>query len=107
MNKQAQPYLCHIFICSNVRENNPANPGCGAKGGTGLKDQLKAAVTARGWKGKVRVSTSGCMGLCGTGPNVVLYPQGIHFSAVTEADLPEILDVVKSSLPERKMEFPS
>lgn len=95
MNKQLSPYLCHIFICTNVREDNPENPGCGTKGGPALKALLKKAVKDRGWKGKVRVSTSGCMGLCGTGPNVVLYPQGIHFSAVTETDLPAILDSIK------------
>ncbi|MCC7300966.1 MAG: (2Fe-2S) ferredoxin domain-containing protein [Verrucomicrobia bacterium] len=98
MKKQTTPYQCHIFVCSNVRENNPENPGCGAKGGGALKDQLKDAVNTRGWKGKVRVSTSGCMGLCGTGPNVMLYPQGIHFSAVTEVDLPVILDTIKTLL---------
>lgn len=91
MQKQPTPYLCHIFICANVRENNPENPGCGTKGGAELKSKLKAAVTARGWKGKVRVSTTGCMGLCGEGPNVLLHPQGIHFSGVTEADAETIL----------------
>ncbi len=95
MKKSMTPYQCHIFVCSNVRENNPENPGCGAKGGATLKDLLKKAVKDRGWKGKVRVSTSGCMGLCAQGPNVVLYPQGIHFSAVTENDLPAILEAVK------------
>lgn len=103
MNKQTTPYLCHIFICSNVRENNPENPGCGTKGSGALKEKLKEAVAARGWKGKVRVSTSGCMGLCGTGPNVVLYPQGIHFSGVTETDLPAIMAAVSQSLLENKI----
>jgi (2Fe-2S) ferredoxin len=102
MQKQASPYLCHIFICTNVRDNHPENPGCGSKGGGVLKDLLKNAVSARGWKGKVRVSSSGCMGLCTSGPNVVLYPQGIHFSAVTEADLPAILETIAPALnPER------
>jgi len=90
--KQQSPYLCHIFVCSNVRENNPENPGCGAKGGATLKDLLKKAANARGWKGKVRVSSTGCLGLCTQGPNVLLHPQGIHFSAVTEADVETILD---------------
>jgi (2Fe-2S) ferredoxin len=105
MKTQPSPYLCHIFICTNVRENNPDNPGCGAKGGTGLKDQLKAAVTARGWKDKVRISTSGCMGLCGTGPNILLYPQGIHFSGVTEPDVPLILDTIDQLLPAAKKKW--
>jgi (2Fe-2S) ferredoxin len=95
MKQQPTPYLCHIFVCTNVRENNPENPGCGAKNSRDLKAQLKSAVNARGWKGKVRVSTSGCMGLCEQGPNILLHPQGIHFSGVTEADLPEILDAIR------------
>jgi (2Fe-2S) ferredoxin len=95
MKKQSTPYLCHIFVCSNVRGNNPENPGCGAKGGGTLKDVLKQAVTARGWKGKVRVSTSGCLGLCAQGPNVLLHPQGLWFSGVTEADLNTILETAE------------
>ena len=90
MKKQKSPYLCHIFVCSNVRENNPLNPGCGAKGGDRLKDKLKESANARGWNGKVRISSSGCLGLCAQGPNVLLYPQGIWFSGVTEADLETI-----------------
>jgi (2Fe-2S) ferredoxin len=92
MKKQNSPYLCHIFVCSNVRPGNPANPGCGAKGGDRLKDKLKESANARGWNGKVRISTSGCLGLCAQGPNVLLYPQGIWFSDVTEADLETILE---------------
>lgn len=95
MNKEPAPYLCHIFVCANVRGNNPDNPGCGTKGGAELKDLLKEEVASRGLKGSVRVSTSGCMGLCGTGPNVLLYPQGIHFSDVTAADLPEIFNTIR------------
>ena len=98
MNKQPSPYLCHIFVCSNVRENRPDNPGCGASSGGELKAPLKQEISDRGWKGKVRVSTTGCMGLCGTGPNVLLHPQGIHFSAVTAEDLDLILKQVAIDL---------
>jgi len=94
MKRQLTPYLCHIFVCSNLRDN-PENPGCGASGGGALKATLKQAIKDRGWTGKVRVSTTGCMGLCGTGPNVLLHPQGTHFSAVTENDLPTILETIQ------------
>jgi len=97
MNKQSTPYTCHIFVCSNVRDN-PEKPGCGASGGGDLKALLKKEISERGWKGKVRVSTTGCMGLCGTGPNVLLHPQGIHFSAVTAADLSIIIETVSQTL---------
>ncbi len=35
--------------------------------------------------------TTGCMGLCSDGPNVLLHPQGIHFSAVSAGDIDQIL----------------
>jgi (2Fe-2S) ferredoxin len=94
MKKDTTPYACHIFVCSNLRDNKPENPGCGAKDGGELKAVLKQKIKDRGWKGKVRVSTTGCMGLCGAGPNVLLHPQGIHYSAVTDADLEPILETV-------------
>ena len=98
MKKSATPYCCHIFVCANTRENNPENPGCGAKGGGTLKAALKQEIKTRGWKGSVRVSTTGCMGLCGTGPNILLHPQGIHFSGVTQNDLSEILSTVADQI---------
>lgn len=98
MKKQTTPYRCHIFVCANVRENNQENPGCGAKGGSVLKDKIKASVNAHGWQGKVRVSTTGCLGLCTQGPNVLLHPQGIWFSSVTETDIESILETAGKSV---------
>ena len=95
MQKQQTPYRCHLFVCTNVRENNLDNPGCGTRGGVLLKALLKQAVKDRGWKEQVRVSTSGCMGLCTQGPNVMIYPQGIHFSTVTPEDIPAILNTLE------------
>jgi NADH:ubiquinone oxidoreductase subunit E len=94
MKKRTTPYLCHIFVCSNVRDGRPDNPGCGAKGGDDLKTVLKQEIKERGWSGKVRVSTTGCMGLCSSGPNILLHPQKIHFSEVTREDLNSILETV-------------
>ena len=97
MKKSTTPYTCHIFVCSNLRDN-PDNPGCGASGGAALKATLKQAIKDRGWKGKVRVSTTGCMGLCGTGPNILLHPQSLHFSAVAVADLDSIMETVAENI---------
>ncbi|MFA6172658.1 MAG: (2Fe-2S) ferredoxin domain-containing protein [Kiritimatiellales bacterium] len=98
MKQQVTPYICHIFVCANVRKNSPENPGCGAKGGDILKDKLKEAVNARGWRGIVRVSNAGCLGLCAQGPNVLIHPQKIWFSDVTEADIAGILKIVEQLL---------
>lgn len=94
MNQSTTPYKCHLFVCTNVRDNRPDNPGCGTRGGGELKELIKQEIAERGWKGTVRVSTTGCMGLCGSGPNVLLHPQGIHYAGVTRENLGEILQTV-------------
>ena len=93
MNKGNSPYACHIFICVNDRQG--ARKSCADGGSVKLKDYLKDQVAKRGLRPRVRVSHSGCMGLCEKGPNVMLYPQGLWFSGVSEADADHILDIVQ------------
>ncbi len=92
MQSQASPYRVQIWVCVNRRDDG--SNACGNKLQMRLKDALKAAVEARGWTGRVRVSHSGCMGLCARGPNVMVQPIGRWFSGVTEADVPTLLDEI-------------
>jgi (2Fe-2S) ferredoxin len=89
MTQSEAPYVAHVFVCTNDRQG--ARKSCADGGSAALKDALKDAVAAKGWKGKVRVSTAGCLGLCEAGPNVIIYPQKLCFSGVTPADLPALL----------------
>jgi (2Fe-2S) ferredoxin len=56
---------------------------------------LKDTVNEKGWKGKVRISTSGCLGLCAKGPNVIIYPQKVWFSEVFPDDVVEIVSTLE------------
>jgi (2Fe-2S) ferredoxin len=56
---------------------------------------LKDAVNEKGWKGKVRISTSGCMGLCAKGSNVMIYPQKVWFPEVVPDDVDEIVSTLE------------
>ena len=86
------PYIAHVFVCTNDRKGE--RKSCADGGSELIKSELKNAVAAKGWKGKVRVSTSGCMGLCEGGPNVMIYPQKIWFSAATDGCVSEILSAL-------------
>ncbi|MDZ4199411.1 MAG: (2Fe-2S) ferredoxin domain-containing protein [Kiritimatiellia bacterium] len=92
MNRSLSPYACHVFVCVNDRHGERKSCADGVE--TRLKDALKAGAKERGWSGRVRVSSSGCMGLCARGPNVLLYPQGIAFHAVAPDDCATILDEI-------------
>lgn len=96
MNESASPFVCHIFVCVNDRHGE--RKSCADGQGAALKDRLKDEVAGRGWKGRVRVSQCGCMGLCEKGPNVMLYPQRVWFSAVAPEDAGAILQKVESFL---------
>ena len=88
-NQHVSPYLAHVFVCTNDRKGE--RQSCADNNSQALKDTLKEAVHARGWKGKVRISTSGCMGLCTKGANVLIYPQQIWFSETRPEDAAQIL----------------
>ncbi len=92
-NQNESPYKCHIFVCTNDRQGK--RKSCADDNGAGIRQLLKEEVANRGWKPKVRVSQCGCLGLCADGPNVILYPQKIWFSRVSEGDVSEVVEAVE------------
>lgn len=87
------PYVAHVFVCTNDRGGEKQS--CADNGSPLVKEKLKELCDQKGWKGKVRVSTSGCMGVCAKGANVMIYPQKIWFSGVSPDDVDEIMAVIE------------
>lgn len=100
MIQHPTPYRCHLFICTNTRQDGRTS--CGDGGTDDFRAALKEAIAVRGWKGVVRVSACGCLGVCEQGPNLMIYPQGIWCSAVAADDLPAILQTVEELLEVRR-----
>jgi len=88
------PFACHVFVCVNDRRGS--RKSCADGDNLALKDALKQAVNDAGLRGRVRVSHSGCLGLCEDGPNVLIYPQGLWLSGVTAADLDAIVARIRT-----------
>ncbi|WP_290651943.1 (2Fe-2S) ferredoxin domain-containing protein [Aquisalimonas sp.] len=85
-------YKRHVFVCTNSREDGA---DCCANGGAAeARAHLKDRVKVLGMKGPggVRVSSSGCLGRCGEGPVVVVYPEAVWYTYVDGEDLDEIVD---------------
>jgi (2Fe-2S) ferredoxin len=95
--QKESPFVCHVFVCTNDRYGKKKS--CADDDSPGIRKALKGAVKDKGWKGKVRVSQSGCMGLCAVGPNVMLYPQNVWFSGVSMGDVDLIVSKIASLLP--------
>jgi len=96
MEENVSPYVYHVFVCTHDRKGE--RKSCADGNSSDIRKALKKEVSAWGWKGRVRVSKSGCLGLCQKGPNVILYPQKIWFSEVLESDVRGIISEIESVL---------
>ena len=75
----------HLFICTNHRENEGS---CARKGSVELREKVKKICQdpARGWHGRIRVNTAGCLGRCEEGIATVFYPQGEWVTGLNAED---------------------
>jgi len=96
MKNRKTPYKCHLFVCT--RSRNGEQKACADGDSSSIKLMLKDIVNDRGWKGVVRISESGCQGVCSLGPNLMIYPQGIWLSQIKPSDVPEIVKIVEEYL---------
>jgi NADH:ubiquinone oxidoreductase subunit E len=77
-----------VLVCTNVKDDG--RECCAQKGSQGIFEKLKATMKAK--DPSVRVSRTGCLGHCETGVTVAIMPDGQWFGAVTEADIPAIVE---------------
>jgi len=85
-----QPFRYHVFVCDQQKPEGA--PSCGARGGLAVIEALRREVAAGGLERQVQVTACGSLGLCESGPNVVVYPEGTWYSGVTPADAPELVE---------------
>ena len=84
-----EPFRFHVFLCDQQKPEGV--PCCAARGSGQVLEALRREVNARGLEDEIQVTACGSLGLCEQGPNLVVYPEGIWYSGVTAADVPEIV----------------
>lgn len=85
-------YRYHVFFCTNRRADG--SPCCADHDAQALRDHAKKRGKELGLvrSGQVRVNTAGCLNRCEEGPVLVVYPEGIWYTYVDQADVDEIID---------------
>ena len=66
-------------------------PGCNSSNADDMKKRFEQKISER-CLNNVKVSIAGCFGLCQTGPNIEIYPEGTFYSGVKVEDVDEIVD---------------
>jgi len=84
-----QPFRHHVFICDQRKPEGL--PCCAARGSATVIEALRREIAAQALLDVVQVTTCGSLGLCERGPNLVVYPDGVWYSGVGVADVPEIV----------------
>jgi (2Fe-2S) ferredoxin/SAM-dependent methyltransferase len=84
-----EPFQYHVFVCDQQKPEGV--PCCSARGSVRVIEALRAEIAKRGLSDEVQVTTCGSIGLCERGPNMIVYPEGVWYSGVTPADIPEIV----------------
>ena len=74
----------HVLVCGNV--------DCAARGSIALIAGLRRALKRIGREREIKITRTSCMGRCGEGPTVAVYPDGVWYRGVNPADANELVD---------------
>lgn len=74
----------HVLVCGGT--------GCHSSKADEIEELIYERVKEKGLEGEIKVIFTGCFGLCETGPNIVVYPEGAFYSFVTMDDVEEIVE---------------
>ena len=84
-----EPFRYHAFVCT--QEKPEGVPCCSAAGSFRVLDALHRELGAQGLADDVQVSSCGCLGVCDSGPVMIVYPEGTWYAKLTPADVPEVV----------------
>ena len=79
-----KPMTKHVLVCGNV--------DCADRGSIRLLATLREQLKQRGLRKVVEVTRTACMGRCGEGPTMAIYPDGIWYRGVQADDVDELID---------------
>ena len=82
----------HVFVCVQNRPMGHPRPSCGQKHCAEVAEVFFAHLQQHQLFDKVQVTTTGCLGPCGEGPSVLVYPEGVMYGGVSKDDVAEIFD---------------
>jgi len=76
-------YRSHVLVC--------VDPECLEKGAHELLDNLQDELVYHGLIDEVQVLETSRIGYCAEGPEIMVYPEGIHYSGLTLEDVPSLV----------------
>lgn len=82
----------HVFVCTQGRPPGHPRGSCSEKGCAAVGETFWGEMEKRNLFGKLAVTSSGCLGPCDLGPNLLVYPEGVMYTGVKKEDVNEIIE---------------
>jgi (2Fe-2S) ferredoxin len=82
----------HVFVCAQRRDPGHPRGSCFQNDCDEVMNAFLAEVQKRNLFDPVAVTNTGCLGPCGFGASVLVYPEGVMYGKVTKDDVPAIID---------------
>ncbi len=76
-------YRSHILVC--------VDPECLAKGAHAIRHALEKELAAQGLNEEIQVLETSRLGGCASGPEIMVYPDEVHYSGLTVDDIPHLV----------------
>jgi NADH:ubiquinone oxidoreductase subunit F (NADH-binding)/(2Fe-2S) ferredoxin/Pyruvate/2-oxoacid:ferredoxin oxidoreductase delta subunit len=77
-------FRSHVLVC--------VDPECLSRGAHEVLDALNDELVAQGLIDEVQVLETSRIGACNTGPELMVYPEGVHYVGITPDDVPFLVE---------------
>jgi NADP-reducing hydrogenase subunit HndC len=77
-------YRSHVLVC--------VDPSCISKGAYEVMDALQDALVTQGLIDEVQVLETSRIGACISGPEIMVYPEAVHYVGLTPEDIPDLVE---------------
>ncbi len=77
-------FRSHVLVC--------VDPECLAKGAHAVMDALQDELVAQGLIDEIQVLETSRIGGCADGPEMMVYPESVHYVGMTEDDVPYLVE---------------
>ena len=82
----------HVFVCTQSRPADHPRGSCEEKGSAAVLQEFMQQFEKKQLWGRFAVTGSGCLGTCGTGPSVLVYPEGVMYGGGSKDDVAAIIE---------------
>ncbi len=82
----------HVFVCTQNRPQGHPRGSCMSSGCGAVMNEFMNQIQSRNLFEKIAITNTGCLGPCGVGPSVLVYPDGVLYGKLKPADVVTIIE---------------